>query len=170
MPLDANAVGRLDPQSQAWVLSRAEDRLEQHEKATAAQEGRAVAVLTTSVALASLAGLVAATALSLHHDSSVALAASLIAMVGFTLSSVLFLGSLRSGRFRSSGASPSEMANAGGGTTGLDELRRRRLVDVEACIAENASMMEVRRRLANAGLWTFLGTPVFALVCGWLSA
>ena len=89
MPLDADAVGRLDPQTQAWMLSRAEGRLEQHEQATAAQEGRAVVVLTTSVALASLAGLVAATALSLHHDSSVVVTASLIAMVGFTLSSVL---------------------------------------------------------------------------------
>ena len=163
-------VPRLDAEVQAWTLSRAEDRLGGHETATAAQEARAVVVLTTSVALASLAGLVAATALSVHHDSSVALSASLVAMVGFTLSSTLFLGSLRSGRFSSSGESPSETAGADGGATGLDELRRRRLAEVEACIVENEAMMETRRRLANAGLWTFLGTPVFALVCGWLSA
>ena len=88
-------IQELDPEAQAWVLARAEGRLAEHENATAAQEGRAVVALTTSVALAALAGLVSATALSIHHDSSVELVAALLAMAGFSTSSVMFLGSLR---------------------------------------------------------------------------
>ena len=101
MTIIADAVDRFDPEAQAWVLSHAEGRLAEHEKSTAAQEGRAIVALTTSVALAALAGLVSATALSIHHDMSVELVASLLAMTGFSISSVFFLGSMRSGRFAS---------------------------------------------------------------------
>lgn len=149
MAFSAEDVGELDAETQAWVLTHAERRLSGHEGATS-QEGRAVVALTTSVALAALAGLVAATALSVHHDSSVELVAALLAMAGFSTASVLFLGSLRSGNFASSGASPSQAAQHRLPCS-VEQLQKSRIMELEACIALNEAMMEARRRLGNWG-------------------
>ena len=170
MTVRTEDIEKLDPEVQAWILAQAEGRLAEHEKATAAQEARAVVALTTCVTLAALAGLVGATALSIHNDTTVELVAALLALTGFSASSVLFLSSLRSGRFRQTGAAPAETLPRGSGETSLPQLRGRRLVELEKCIAENEAMMEERRRWANWGLWTLVATPVFALLCGWLAA
>ena len=170
MPFSAEDVEDLDADARGWVLDHAERRLAGHERATSAQEGRAVVALTTSVALAALAGLIAATALSFHHDSSVELIASLLAMTGFSTSSAFFLGSLRSAAFTSSGAQPSQAAEAGDGRYSVERLQKARIFELEACVADNEAMMEVRRRLGNWGLWTLMATPIFALLCGWLGA
>lgn len=170
MTLNAGQLEELNSKALTWILTHAESRQSEHAKAASAQEGRSIVALTTSVALAALAGLVAATALSIHHDNSVELAASLLALAGFTTSSMLFLASMRSNRFTSSGVTPSQAAGSYEADPCVEALRKARVVELEDCIARNETMMEANRQLSNWGMWTFMATPVFAVLCGWLAA
>ena len=170
MPLRLPDIPDLEGNAQDWVITRAEQRLDEQSTLVKAQDRRAVMMLTTAVVLSTLAALVAAIALAVPRNTTSVLVASISALAGFSTSAGLVLLSVRSEHFHISGAPPSEALGKDLGLDSLDALRKVRIVELEGCLLKNGRMLEGRRRLGNWALWTLMATPLVSLLYGWLAS
>ncbi len=162
-------VAKLGSETQAAAIDRGEHRLNEQCALATAQDGRIVLMTTTAVSLAALAAVFAAGALSLPGHPKAVLAASLIAMVGFSFVSAFSLVAIRSRRFETSGSTPAEVVKA---CAAADPEMHRALwiCELDRRVIVNEAILEVRRRWLTWASWTFMLTPPYALIVGWLTA
>ena len=162
-------VAKLAIESQAAVVERGERRLDEQCSLATAQDGRIIMILSTAVSLAALAAVFAAGALSFPGHPVAVLAAALIALVGFTAVSAFALVAIRSRQFETSGSIPAEVV--GSCASSPPESHRAHWVcELDRRVSVNEAILQKRRRWLTWAAWTFLLTPPYALIIGWLAA
>ena len=152
---------------QAAAVGRGERRLDEQCALATAQDGRIILMLSTAVSLAALAAIFAAGALSAPGRPKAVLAASLIALIGFSLTSGFALTAIRSRRFATSGSAPADVLDACASSP-AGEHRARWICEVDRRTALNETILEKRGRWLTWAAWTFMLTPPYALIIGWL--
>ncbi len=162
-------VAKLAPEIQTSAVTRGERRLEEQCALATAQDGRIILILSTAVSLAALAAVFAAGALSLPGRPVPVLAASLIALVGFTFASGFALVAIRSRRFETSGSPPAEVLDACAALP-ADAHCARWICELDRRVNANEAMLEKRRHWLTWSAWTFMFTPPYALIIGWLAS
>ena len=165
-PEDVSTLGN---EIQASAVGRGEHRLNEQCALATAQDGRIILILSTAVSLAALAAVFAAGALSLPGHPRAVLAAALIALVGFTFVSGFALVAIRSRRFETSGSTPAEVVN-GCATEEPGQHRVHWICELDRRVTINETILEKRRRWLTWASWTFLLTPPYALIVGWLAS
>ena len=162
-------VSKLSGATLADAVARGERRLEEQCSLATAQDGRIILILSTAVSLAALAAVFAAGALSLPGHPVAVLFAALIALIGFTFVSGFALVAIRSRRFETSGSTPDDFVRSC--STG-DQAEHRALwiCELDRRVTLNETILETRRRWLTWAAWTFLITPPYALVVGWLAS
>ena len=162
-------VAKLGGETQAVATQRGERRLDEQCALATAQDGRIILTLTTSVSLAALAAVFAAGALSLPGHPKAVLAAALIALVGFTSASAFALAAIRTRRFETSGSRPSDVL-AACAVSPVERHQALWLCELDRRVGINEAILATRRRWLTWAAWTFMLTPPYALIVGWLSA
>ena len=97
------------------------------------------------------------------------LAAALVALVGFTFVSGFALVAVRSRRFETSGSSPAEVVK----DCASEDLEIHRVLwicELDRRVNINETILEKRRRWLTWAAWTFLITPPYALIVGFLAS
>ena len=168
--LKRDDVARLGSETQASAIERGEQRLDEQCTLATAQDARIIMILTTAVALAALAAVFAAGALSFPGHPIAVLAAALIAPVGFTFVSGFARVAIRSHRFETSGSTPAEFVTA----CSLEEPAGASpsvwICELDRRVTINEAILEKRRRWLTWAAWTFMLTPPYALIVGWLTS
>ena len=167
--LKRDDVARLGSEAQASAVGRGEHRLNEQCALATAQDGRIIMILSTAVSLAALAALFAAGALSFPGHPTAVLAAALMALVGFTFVSGFALVAIRSRRFETSRATPAEVVNACA-SEDHEEHRAHWICELDRRVTINETILEKRRRWLTWAAWTFMLTPPYALIVGWLAS
>ncbi len=162
-------VAKLGSETQASAVARGEHRLEEQCALATAQDARIIMILTTAVALAALAAVFAAGALSLPGHPVAVLAAALVALVGFTFVSGFALIAIRSRRFETSGSTPAEVVKDCS-SEGPEMHRVLWICELDRRVTINETILEKRRRWLTWAAWTFLLTPPYALIVGFLTS
>ena len=162
-------VAKLASETQASAVERGQRRLDEQCSLATAQDGRIIMILSTAVSLAALAAVFAAGALSLPGHPVAVLAASLIALIGFTAVSAFALVAIRSRQFEPSGSAPAEVVNSCADGPPEDH-RVHWICELDRRVSVNEAILQKRRRWLNWAAWTFLLTPPYSLIIGWLAA
>ena len=138
-------VSKLASETQASAVERGERRLDEQCSLATAQDGRIIMTLSTAVSLAALAAVAAAAALSLPGHPAAVLAASLIALAGFTAVSAFALVAIRSRQFETSGSTPAEVV--GSCASGPPENHRAYWIcELDRRVSVNEAILQKRRR------------------------
>ena len=156
-----------DAETQALAVQRGERRLDEQCALATAQDARIILTLSTAVSLAALAAVVAAAALSFPGHPTAVLTAAMAALLGFSIAAIFALVAIRSRRFETSGSAPAAVLDA---SSASGECQARWLCELDRRVAVNEVMLEQRRRWLTWAAWTFMLTPLYALVVGWLAA
>ena len=162
-------VAKLGSETQASAVGRGEHRLDEQCALATSQDARIIMILTTSVALAALAAVFAAGALSFPGHPVAVLAAALVALVGFTFVSGFALIAIRSRRFETSGFTPAQVIN----DCASEDPEMHRVLwicELDRRVTINETILEKRRRWLTWAAWTFMLTPPYALIVGWLAS
>ena len=162
-------VSELGSEIQASAATRGEHRLNEQCALATAQDGRIILILSTAVSLAALAAVFAAGALSLPGHPTAVLAAALIALVGFTFVSGFALAAIRSRRFETSGSTPAEVVEACAAAN-PESHRALWIIELDRRVTVNEVILQTRRRWLTWAAWTFMFTPPYALIVGWLTS
>ncbi len=162
-------VAKLASKTQASAVGRGERRLDEQCSLATAQDGRIIMILSTAVSLAALAAVFAAGALSFPGHPVALLTAFLIALVGFTAVSAFALVAIRSRHFQTSGSTPTEVVDSC--ASGPPESYRAYWIcELDRRVSVNEAILQKRRRWLTWAAWTFLLTPPYALIIGYLAA
>ncbi|WP_174300360.1 hypothetical protein [Caulobacter sp. S45] len=162
-------VAKLGSATQASAVGRGERRLEEQCALATAQDARIIMILTTAVALAALAAVFAAGALSLPGRPVAVLAAALVALVGFTFVSGFALVAIRSRRFETSGSTPADVVK----DCAFEDPKMHHVLwicELDRRVTINEVILEKRRCWLTWAAWIFLLTPPYALVVGFLAS